>query len=161
MLPLGRGESSWRNSLRKTGNAAPRILSRRRIVAAVVLVLVIAMSPWTLLIRETWTDVGPADGHFDHADAASCWRPGLCAWHCASPFLRERVAKGVRLYQDGYVDRLIVSGDGHDTSGYGEPTVMRALAEDMGVAGRDCRGPVGPGYVSSCVRGRDRIRRRR
>ena len=40
---------------------------------------------------------------------------------------------GVRLYQQGYVDKLIMSGDGHDSSGYGEPTVMRAIAEDMGV----------------------------
>ena len=54
------------------------------------------------------------------------------------------------------MDRIIVSGDGHDSSGYGEPTVMRAVAEQMGVpASAIVEDPLGLDTYASCVRARD------
>ena len=90
------------------GKPPQHILSRRRVItAAIVLVFVLALLPWVLIRAQTWTDVGHVDGHFDHADAALVLGARVYADGSASPFLRERVATGVRLYQDGYVDRLI------------------------------------------------------
>ncbi len=61
----------------------------------------------------------------------------------------------MRLYKDGHVDRLIMSGDGNDTSGFGEPTVMRAIAESMGVpADAIVEDPLGVDTYSSCARAR-------
>ena len=126
---------------------------RRSITAVVVLVFVLALLPWALIRAQTWTDVGPLDGHFDHADAGLVLGARVYADGNASPFLRERVAAGVRLYEGGYVDRLIMSGDGNDTSGFGEPTVMRAIAEDMGVpSDAIVEDPLGLDTFSSCAR---------
>ena len=121
----------------------------------VVLVFVLPLLPWVLIRAQTWTDVGPVDDTFDHADAALVLGARVYADGSASPFLRERVKVGVRLYQQGYVDKIIMSGDGNDTSGFGEPTVMRAIAEDMGVpAGAIVDDPLGLDTYSSCARAR-------
>src|SRR4051812_36805396 len=60
-----------------------------------------------------------ASGHFERADAAlvlgaRVWRDGR-----PSRFLRERVVTGVRLYREGLVSRIIMSGAAEDSSGYG------------------------------------------
>ena len=140
-----------------TPSGRARIPSRYRwIVAAVVLVSVLAMAPWITFRLQTWTDVGPASGSFDHADAALVLGAKVYPNGTPSPFLRERVEVGVHLYQQGYVDRLIMSGDGHGSSGYSEPAVMRALAEEMGVpASAIVEDPLGLETYASCVRARD------
>ena len=57
---------------------------------------------------------------------------------------------------DGTVDRIIMSGDGNDSSGFGEPTVMRKVAEAMGVpADAIVEDPQGVDTYSSCVNARD------
>ena len=136
------------------GEPRRRILSRRRtITAAIVLAFVLALLPWVLIRAQTWTDVGPVAGHFRHADAALVLGARVYSDGTASPFLRERVATGVRLYQGGYVDRLILSGDGNDSSGFGEPAVMRAVAEGMGVpSDAIVEDPLGLDTYSSCAR---------
>jgi vancomycin permeability regulator SanA len=49
-----------------------------------------------------------------------------------STFLRERVELGARLYLDGAVDVVVMSGGTH-AGGYDEPATMRDLAVAMGV----------------------------
>lgn len=125
-------------------------------VAIVVAVFVIALLPWLAIRAQTWTDIAPVAASHDHADAALVLGARVYEDGSASPFLRERVAAGVQLYRDGYVDRIIMSGDGEDSSGFGEPAVMRAIAEEMGVpADAIVEDPLGLDTYASCSRARD------
>jgi len=117
---------------------------------------VLVMAPWTAIRLQTLTDIGPASGSFDHADAALVLGARVYEDGTPSPFLLERVQTGVELYKAGVVDRIIMSGDGQDSSGFGEPTVMRALAEGMGVpADAIVEDPLGVDTYASCLRARD------
>lgn len=134
----------------------PRKTARRRwITASIVAVCILALLPWTVIRLQTWTDVGPAAGSFERADAALVLGARVYEDGTASPFLRERVATGVALYKAGLVDRIIMSGDGHDSSGFGEPTVMRQIAQEMGVpVDAIVEDPMGLDTYSSCMRAR-------
>lgn len=97
-----------------------------------------------------------ASGDFTHADAALVL--GARVWQDGRPsrFLRERVVTGVRLYRRGLVDRIIMSGAGQDSSGHGEPAVMRRVAEQAGVPSEAIvEDPLGVDTFSSCIRARD------
>ena len=97
-----------------------------------------------------------ASGSFHHADAALVLGARVWADGRPSRFLRERVVTGVRLYRRGLVDRIIVSGAQQDSSGHGEPAVMRRVAEAAGVPARDIvEDPLGVDTFSSCIRARD------
>jgi len=132
---------------------APRKATRRRwITAAVVVLAVGALLPWMTIRALTWTDVGPASGDLEHADAALVLGARVHPDGTPSPFLYERVATGVALYKRGVVDRIIMSGDGHDSSGLGEPKIMRQIAEGLGVpASAIVEDPRGLDTYSSCV----------
>ncbi|MGC4174638.1 SanA/YdcF family protein [Demequina sp.] len=137
--------------------AQVRKTARRRWITAILVALfIVALLPWTLIRALTWTDVGPVGGNLDHADAALVLGARVYPDGSPSPFLLERVTAGVELYERGIVDRIIMSGDGNDSSGHGEPTVMRSLAEGMGVpAEAIVEDPLGVDTYSSCVRARD------
>ncbi len=128
----------------------------RWVVAAVVLVPTVAAAPWAWVRITTADDVHPAESSFDHADSALVLGARVYSDGRPSRFLRERVAAGVALYQDGTVDRLIMSGDGTDSSGFGEPSVMRRVAEEMGVPPEAIvEDPLGVDTYSSCLNARD------
>jgi vancomycin permeability regulator SanA len=125
-------------------------------MAAIVLVPTIAATPWAIVRISTSASVRPADSAFTHADAAVVLGAAVYADGRPSRFLRERVEVGVKLYLDGTVDRIIMSGDGNDNSGFGEPTVMRQVAEGMGVpADAIVEDPHGVDTYSSCINARD------
>lgn len=125
-------------------------------VAAMVLVPSIVATPWAIVRISTASSVRPADDTFTHADAAVVLGARVYADGRPSRFLRERIEIGARLYLDGAVDRLIMSGDGNDSSGFGEPSVMRRVAEDLGVpADAIVEDPLGVDTYSSCVNARD------
>ncbi|MGC4174637.1 SanA/YdcF family protein [Demequina sp.] len=97
-----------------------------------------------------------ASGRFHHAEAALVLGARVWADGRPSRFLRERVVTGVRLYRMGLVDRIIMSGAGEDSSGYGEPPVMRRVAEAAGVPSEHIiEDPLGVDTYSSCIRARD------
>ncbi|MCR6711613.1 MAG: YdcF family protein [Demequina sp.] len=97
-----------------------------------------------------------ASGNFHHADAALVLGARVWADGRPSRFLRERVVTGVRLYRSGLVDRLIMSGAEFDSSGYGEPAVMRRVAEAAGVPPEAIVADgLGVDTYSSCIRARD------
>lgn len=128
----------------------------RRAVAAIVLAPSLIAAPWAIVRISTASAVRPADDTFTHADAAVVLGARVYADGRPSRFLRERVEVGVQLYLNGTVDRLIMSGDGDDSSGFGEPTVMRKVAESMGVpADAIVEDPLGVDTYSSCVNARD------
>lgn len=125
-------------------------------VAAVVLLPSLVATPWAIVRVTTASSVRPAETTFTHADAAVVLGARVYADGRPSRFLRERIEVGVRLYLDGTVDRLIMSGDGADSSGFGEPSVMRQVAEDMGVPPDAIEeDPLGVDTYSSCVNARD------
>ncbi len=134
-----------------------RLTPRHRwAMAAMVLVPSIVATPWAIVRISTASSVRPAADTFTHADAAVVLGARVYADGRPSRFLRERIELGVRLYLDGTVDRLIMSGDGHDSSGFGEPGVMRRVAEDLGVpADAIVEDPLGVDTYSSCVNARD------
>lgn len=125
-------------------------------VAAIVLVPSLIATPWAIVRIATASSVLPADTTFTHADAAVVLGARVYADGRPSRFLRERVETGARLYLDGTVDRIIMSGDGDDSSGFGEPSVMRRVAEEMGVPSDAIQeDPLGVDTYSSCVNARD------
>jgi len=128
----------------------------RWVVAAMVLVPSFVATPWAIVRISTSSSVRPADATFTHADAAVVLGAAVYKDGRPSSFLRERIDVGVKLYLDGTVDRIIMSGDGNDSSGFGEPTVMRKVAESMGVpADAIVEDPHGVDTYSSCVNARD------
>lgn len=97
-----------------------------------------------------------ASGRFEKADAALVLGARVWPDGRASRFLRERIVTGVRLYRRGLVDVIIMSGAGKDSSGHGEPAVMRRVAEDAGVPpDAIIEDPLGVDTFSSCIRARD------
>jgi vancomycin permeability regulator SanA len=125
-------------------------------MAAIVLVPTFVATPWAIVRISTSSSVRPADATFTHADAAVVLGAAVYADGSPSRFLRERIDVGVKLYLDGTVDRIIMSGDGNDSSGFGEPTVMRKVAESMGVpADAIVEDPHGVDTYSSCINARD------
>lgn len=128
----------------------------RWVMAAIVLVPTVVATPWAIVRIGTSSSVRPADATFTHADAAVVLGAAVYKDGRPSRFLRERIEVGVRLYLDGTVDRLIMSGDGNDSSGFGEPNIMRKVAEGMGVpADAIVDDPLGVDTYSSCVNARD------
>jgi len=144
-------------SLDEVETGRRRIPSRHRWkVAAIVAVPVVIAMPWMVVRAQTMNSVHPAASDFQHAEAALVLGARVYMDGRPSRFLRERVEVGVRLYEEGVVDYIIMSGDGDDSSGYGEPTVMRKVAEDMGVpAEAIIEDPLGVDTYSSCKRARD------
>jgi len=113
-------------------------------------------TPWAIVRASTAGSIHRDTATFARADAAVVLGARVYADGRPSRFLRERVEVGVGLYLDGTVDRLIMSGDGDDSSGFGEPTVMRQVAEQMGVpADAIQEDPLGVDTYSSCLNARD------
>lgn len=122
-------------------------------LAAVVLAPIVVALPWLLVRAQTLGSTRRSTGGFDRADAVLVL--GARVWEDGRPsrFLRERVEVGVALFHAGVVDRIIMSGDGDDSSGFGEPAVMRRVAEAMGVPPEAIiEDPLGVDTYSSCVR---------
>ncbi len=61
---------------------------------------------------------------------------GLYGDGSAGPVLRDRVETAVNLYQQGKVDKLLMSGDNRFVN-YNEPAAMRQYALDLGVPDKD------------------------
>jgi len=128
----------------------------RWVIVAVVAIPTLVATPWAVVRISTASSTHPADASFTHADAAVVLGARVYADGRPSRFLRERIELGVRLYLDGTVDRIIMSGDGDDSSGFGEPSVMRKVAEGMGVPPEAIEeDPLGVDTYSSCVNARD------
>ena len=128
----------------------------RLAVAAVVMIPTLVAAPWGYVRMATSRVIHPAGTPAEHADAALVLGARVYADGRPSRFLRERIEIGVRLYLAGDVDHIIMSGDGDDSSGYGEPTVMSTVAQDMGVpAEAIIEDPLGVDTYSSCARARN------
>lgn len=74
-----------------------------------------------------------ADGDFDCILVLGCqvWADGS-----PSKMLRDRIDRGLELYQAGAAPKILMSGD-HGTIGYDEVNAMKRIATDAGVASED------------------------
>lgn len=88
-------------------------------------VVLIFASPRTFNVD----DVSPAR-------VAIVFGAGLLRDGSAGPVLRDRVETAVKLYQQGKVDKLLMSGDNRFIE-YNEPEAMRQYALDLGVPDDD------------------------
>lgn len=92
---------------------------------ALLLCLAVALCNAVVLLGDGGDDV-------DHAQVALVLGAGLDADGTPSAMLQDRIDMGARLYTEGRVDKLLVSGD-HGTVGYDEVNKMRAGLEQRGV----------------------------
>ncbi len=130
----------------------------RWVMVAIVAIPTLVAAPWAVVRISTASTTHPAAASFTHADAAVVLGARVYADGRPSRFLRERVELGVQLYLAGTVDRIIMSGDGNDSSGFGEPHVMRQVAEGLGVAPEAIvEDPLGLDTYSSCLNARDTL----
>jgi vancomycin permeability regulator SanA len=128
----------------------------RWLVIAVVALPTLIAAPWGYVRIVTVSALHEAGTPVEHADAALVLGARVYEDGRPSRFLRERVSVGVELYLAGTVDRIIMSGDGEDSSGYGEPSVMRRVAEEMGVPpAAIVEDPLGVDTYSSCRRAQE------
>ena len=134
-------------------------MTRRRLrslIAAIVALPTLVAAPWLYVRLATVNAVAPLEAHTEQADAALVLGARVYEDGRPSRFLRERVAAGVDLYERGLVDVIIMSGDGDDSSGFGEPSVMSRIAQELGVpAEAIIEDPLGVDTYSSCKRARD------
>jgi vancomycin permeability regulator SanA len=92
----------------------------------------VVVGPWGYLRIATWGHVVGPGSTPGHAHAVLVLGAKVGDDGEPSPFLRERVEVGSRLYLDGVVDVVVMSGATH-ADGYDEPATMRDLALELGV----------------------------
>jgi vancomycin permeability regulator SanA len=125
---------------------------RRRLVQAVMAGCVLALLPATWLFLSTDGRLRTA-ADVPRAPVAVVFGAGL--WHGEpSPYLAHRLDAAARLYRQGRVKVLLVTGD-NSRKDYDEPDAMRAYLTKHGVPGdRIVRDYAGFDTWDSCVRAR-------
>ncbi len=100
------------------------------------------------------------------ADAAVVFGAAVRANGNASRALRDRTLTGIRLYQQGLVDRLVLSGGRDPQAPLSEPACMAAICRAHGVpaealildeAGKDTRATIASTRALAAARGWDRV----
>jgi vancomycin permeability regulator SanA len=110
-----------------------RIRPRYRwIVACLVLIPALVAAPWGYLKIATWGHIIEPGHTPNHTHAALVLGAKVGDDGEPSRFLRERIELGARLYLDGVVDIVVMSGATH-ADDYDEPATMREVALAMGV----------------------------
>ncbi|MFC4331878.1 vancomycin high temperature exclusion protein [Streptomyces andamanensis] len=139
---------------RRPGWTRPRLprtrAGQRRLVRAVVAVCVLALSPATWLYVTTG-DRLRTTADAPRTDVAVVFGAGL--WHGEpSPYLAHRLDAAARLYRDGRIKVVLVTGD-NSREDYDEPDAMRAYLTGHGVpADRIVTDYAGFDTWDSCVR---------
>jgi SanA protein len=120
----------------------------------VVLLLIMATLPGIL------TRLHAASRVFDPVDSpgskvAIVFGAGLYRSGAPTPVLRDRITTAVELYQDGKVEKLLMSGD-NSTPEHNEPGAMRDYAISLGVPDEDIiLDYAGRRTYDTCYRARD------
>jgi uncharacterized SAM-binding protein YcdF (DUF218 family) len=110
-------------------NSSVRHRWTRLHIATFCLLFVAVVLAFPLLLCFTY---GPTD-YTLRADCAVVFGAAVRPGQVPSLALADRVDEGIRLYKNGKVDLLIMSGGGEPTSPYSEPLVMRDRAIAAGV----------------------------
>ena len=80
--------------------------------------------------------LSPEEAASLNADCILVLGAGLRKDNSPSPILRERIDRGIGLYNSGAAPKLLMSGD-HGRVGYNEVGVMKALAVEAGIPSED------------------------
>jgi uncharacterized SAM-binding protein YcdF (DUF218 family) len=119
------------SSILTDGEERPRWTPRRALASIAAAGATWAATPLLLMVT-----LGPTR-YARHADCAIVF--GARVWDDGRPSdsLADRIDEGVRLYQQGLVGRLVMSGGIDQRNGFSEPEVMRDRAVRAGVRAED------------------------
>jgi len=112
-----------------------KIFNKKTFKLGILIFLLILLSPIiisSLITLDTKDKIYSISDNFDSKKIAIVFGAGLKSQTQASDILRDRVLTAVELYQDGKVEKIIMSGDNRFLD-YNEPDVMIELAKDYGV----------------------------
>lgn len=104
--------------------------------AAAITLLALFGSFWQAQAATAGAVYPLTDPRLPHHHAALVFGAGLTATGAPSAVLYDRVATAAALYQEGKVDKLLMSGDNH-VAEYNEVAAMRRTALALGVPERD------------------------
>lgn len=112
------------------------MLAAGLLTACVVLGLAAVLVPNALVLLGTRGEIVDSPDQAPSAQAAIVLGARVTADGQMTAMLADRVATGARLYLEGKVDKVLVSGD-HGTTAYDEVNAMRRGLLDIGIPDRD------------------------
>lgn len=117
--------------MKKSLKFAKRASTAFLILAAVVFLSVIFINAYVKSSTEDLI-IAVSEAHNVKPDCIIVLGAGVRADGSPSPMLQDRLITGIKLYEDGVSDRMIMSGD-HTKKGYDEVNIMKKYAIDKGI----------------------------
>jgi vancomycin permeability regulator SanA len=102
------------------------------VVVALVAVALLLFAPYGYVQWSMRPFLRAPGGVLEPAPVAIVFGAGLWRSGAPTPVLADRVTTAVELYEQGVVEKILLSGDNSDP-GYNEPEAMRQLALRLGV----------------------------
>lgn len=112
----------------------PRL--RAMLLWSIIITVAIPIIATSYINLATLGDRYRASAQIPHEDVAIVFGAGLSADGNPSPMLADRVESAVKLYQQGRIHKLLMTGD-NSTISYNEVVAMKRFAHDLGVPTRD------------------------
>jgi SanA protein len=104
----------------------------RWMVYSAMAALLAVLVPWGYILWETRPRIFSLDAVVPKAPVAIVFGAGLTRQGLPTPYLYDRVLTSVDLYRQGFVQKILMSGDNR-SEGYNEPEAMKKLAVSLGV----------------------------
>ncbi len=117
--------------MKKSLKFAKRTSTAFLILAAVVFLSVIFINAYVKSSTEDLI-ISESESLNVRPDCIIVLGAGVRADGSPSPMLQDRLITGIKLYEDGVSDRMIMSGD-HTKKGYDEVNIMKKYAIDKGI----------------------------
>ncbi|WP_312702342.1 ElyC/SanA/YdcF family protein [Sedimentibacter sp.] len=117
--------------MKKSLKFAKRASAAFLILAAVVFLSVIFINAYVKSSTEDLI-ISVSESLNVNPDCIIVLGAGVRADGSPSPMLQDRLITGIKLYEDGVSDRMIMSGD-HTKKGYDEVNIMKKYAIDKGI----------------------------
>jgi len=118
-------------NMKKSLKFAKRTSTAFLILAAVVFLSVIFINAYVKSSTEDLI-ISESESLNVRPDCIIVLGAGVRADGSPSPMLQDRLITGIKLYEDGVSDRMIMSGD-HTKKGYDEVNIMKKYAIDKGI----------------------------
>jgi SanA protein len=122
--------------MRRIKEILQKLLPPRWFWYGLATILTAILLPWACMRWQTREKIFPLQAEIPPAPVAIVFGAGLTRQGLPTPYLQDRVATAVALYQRGIVQKLLMSGDNR-SMGYNEPEAMKKLAVSLGVAAED------------------------
>jgi vancomycin permeability regulator SanA len=123
---------------RRKKNVVAKLFSRLRamLLWSIIVTVAIPIIATGYINLITIGDRYRASAQIPHEDVAIVFGAGLSADGNPSPMLADRVESAVKLYQQGRIHKLLMTGD-NSTISYNEVVAMKRYAHNLGVPTRD------------------------